>query len=129
MELKPIPVAALAPLSRCAWRHDDADLRKFAELVEHHAEGDNRDGCTSAYWLRSDREAESLSAEELQAMARDGTVPAQMCKQGNEAIGVNQHWLHSLEQFYAEVTVAWQAHVERTNALLDTPAGRINSGR
>jgi hypothetical protein len=41
---------------------------------------------------------------------------------------VNQHWLHSLQQFYAEKSVAWRQHCERTDALLGTPSGRLPRG-
>ena len=38
---------------------------------------------------------------------------------------LNQHYLHSLEQFYAQTQKAWDDHVSRTNALLGTPAGTV----
>jgi len=45
--------------------------------------------------------------------------------QAHAGTAVNQHWLHSLEQFYAEATVAWQEHCRRTDELIGTAAGRI----
>ncbi|MBU3637368.1 hypothetical protein [Polynucleobacter sp. es-MAR-4] len=38
---------------------------------------------------------------------------------------VNQHYIHSLEQFYAVVTREWNMHLSRTQALIGTPAGTI----
>jgi hypothetical protein len=62
-----------------------------------------------------------LSRTELRAIVRDDAIQPEMYN----GAAVNQHWLHSLEQFYAEVTVAWQEHCRRTDALLGTPSGRI----
>lgn len=124
MEPKPIPRAVLEPLASSAWRADEYSLGKFADLLATHANTDQRAGLTSAYWLRSGRDDGSLSGEEMRAIASAGLVPAGMYREGAEAVGINQHWLHSLEQFYAEVTVAWQKHQKRTSALVGTPAGR-----
>ncbi len=124
MEEKPIPLAVLAPLAASPWPHDAYNLGKFAEMLAHHAEGDKRSGLTSSYILRPGEGDEGLTAEEMRAIALAGAVPDGMYREGKESVGVNQHWLHSLEQFYAEVTVAWQAHVKRTEALVGTPAGR-----
>lgn len=123
--MKPIPKSVLAALGASVWKHEPYDLNKFQGLVELHAQGDARSGCTSVYHLsdkRADDFSESISASELQAMIRDGAIPE--WAHTPQGTGVNQHWLHSLEQFYAECTVAWQKHQKRTDALRGTPAGR-----
>lgn len=117
---KPIPRSILTPLTKTLWAHDDWSLGKFRRLLEHHADADRRDGLTCAYFL-SDSAGAILTRTELSAIVRDGAIQPEMYN----GAAVNQHWLHSLEQFYADVTVAWQEHVRRTDALLGTPAGRI----
>lgn len=123
---KPIPKSVLAALGASVWKHEQHDLDKFQRLVEIHAHGDARHGCTSVYHLSDKRGEndflESISGAELQAMIRDGATPE--WAHTPKGTGVNQHWLHSLEQFFAECTVAWQKHQERTDALRGTPAGR-----
>jgi hypothetical protein len=57
-------------------------------------------------------------------MAEEGAVNSALHTE--ECSGVNQHWLFSLEQFYAEATVAWKKHQERTAVRLGAPAGRIS---
>ncbi|MDA8351290.1 MAG: hypothetical protein ACYCV6_01800 [Steroidobacteraceae bacterium] len=120
---KPIPNAVLAPLTKTPWAYDEWSLSKFATLLEHHADADRREGGTCSYILSdvTDEAGEKLRRSELAAMVREGAIPTEM----HDGDAVNQHWLHSLEQFYAEVTVAWQEHCRRTDALIGTPAGRI----
>lgn len=124
MSTKPIPIpkSILAPLSKTVWSHDAYSLRKFETLLQHHAAADQMDGATCCYRLSGDTEmSNTITAGELNAMAREGAIQSFM----HSDIAANQHWLHSLEQFYAEVTVAWQRHQQRTDALAGTPAGRI----
>lgn len=118
----PIPKTILAPLSKTAWSHDSYSLRKFETLLQHHAAADQMDDATCCYHLSDDTEvSNTITASELRAIAREGAIQPSM----HSDTAVNQHWLHSLEQFYAEVTVAWQRHQQRTDALAGTPAGRI----
>jgi len=120
---KPIPKSVLAALAKTPWAHDEWSLGKFATLLEHHADADRRDGLTCSYVLceATDEAGERLKRSELRAMVLEGAIPPEM----HDGDAVNQHWLHSLEQFYAEATVAWQEHCRRTEALIGTPAGRI----
>ncbi|MGC8520130.1 MAG: hypothetical protein ACP5P4_16685 [Steroidobacteraceae bacterium] len=117
---KPIPRSVVAPLTKTRWAHDRWSLNKFRTMLEHHANADRLDGLTCAYFL-SESAGEFLSPAELRAIVRDDAIQPEMYN----GAAVNQHWLHSLEQFYAEVTFAWQEHCRRTDALLGTPSGRI----
>ncbi|MDA8348207.1 MAG: hypothetical protein M0038_05290 [Pseudomonadota bacterium] len=119
---KLIQKSILAPLAKTAWSHDAFSLHKFGTLLQHHAEADLTDGATCCYHLSDDKEvSNTITACELRAIVNEGAIQPNM----HYGDAVNQHWLHSLEQFYAEVTVAWQAHQQRTDALAGTPAGRI----
>ncbi len=120
---KPIPQSILAPLTKTSWAHDQWSRGKFATLLEHHAEADRRDGLTCCYALSAatDDNGQRLTRSEFRALVREGVIPPEM----HDGDAVNQHWMHSLEQFYAEVTVAWQEHCRRTDELIGTPAGRI----
>ncbi len=122
VNIKPIPKSILAPLAKTAWSHDAYSLHKFETLLQHHAAADQMDGVTCWYRLSDSLPGfDSLTASELRAIAREGAIQPSM----HRDTAVNQHWLHSLEQFYAEVTVAWQRHQQRTDALAGAPAGRI----
>ncbi len=119
---KPIPRSILAPLAATAWAHDDYSLHKFGNLLAHHAAADRADGATCCYVV-SDAPGDccSLTGAEFRAMVREGAIPPDM----HGANALNQHWLHSLEQFYAEATVAWQQHCQRAAELTGRPAGRL----
>ncbi len=119
MKVKPIPKSILNALGRGPWRCRKEDLNKFVTWLTWHAEGDKRDGVTCAY--RVGVLGDSLTAVEMSSIVKEGAIQPEMHRNGC----VNQHWLHSLEQFYAECSAAWNAHVRRTDALIGTPAGTI----
>ena len=119
---KPIPRSILAPLEATAWAHEEYSLHKFRTLLAHHAEADRADGATCCYVVSDvPDDCSGLTGAEFRAMVCEGAIPPEM----HAASSVNQHWLHSLEQFYAEVTIAWQRHSQRIAELNGTPAGRI----
>jgi len=123
-DAKPIPLAVLKPLSTSLWKYDDYSQGKFATMTEWHR--DRETNCACAYFLRDDTDGELLTLSEFKAIVKAGAVDPAFHYQ----TGVNQHWLHSLEQFYAVVYKEWRAHEARTKALLGTPSGRIyRSGR
>lgn len=130
---KPIPKAILAPLAKYIWKCDGWSLGKFASLIESHAKKDEQDGCTVQQRLPEDYSyhlSATITATEFAKMVKQGAVRPEFHRQERGGSPwVNQHWLHSLEQFYAEVIVAWHRHLERTDALIGTPAGRIRRGR
>lgn len=119
MKVKPIPKSILNALGRGAWSCRHEDLNKFVTWLTWHAAGDMRDGQTSSY--RVGVSDDSLTTAEMDSIIREGAIQPEMHRNGC----VNQHWLHSLEQFYAECSAAWNAHVRRTDALIGTPAGTI----
>ena len=119
---KPIPRSILAPLASTPWAHDEYSLHKFRTLLAHHAEADRADGGTCCYVVSDvPGDCSGLTGAEFRAMVRERAIPADM----HGANALNQHWTHSLEQFYGEVTVSWQQHCQRTAELAGTPAGRI----
>lgn len=117
---KPIPHAILAPLAEAVWMHDEYSRTKFAEMLKSHARGDARSDCTSAYNLAN--YGDSISASDLHRMVQEGAIRPEFFS----GSAVNQHWLHSLEQFYAVVFHEWAEHLRRTDAIIGTPAGRIH---
>ncbi len=120
--MKPgIPKSILAPLARSPWQHDEYSITKFEHCLEVHAEEDRSTGITCKYNLAGTFMA-TLDAKELAALVKAGAIKADFV----DGTWVNQHWLHSLEQFYAVAYREWLAHLKRTDALIGTPAGRID---
>lgn len=119
-----IPKAALALLED-RWKSDEYTRGKFAQHLEGHADGDRRSGLTSHYTYSKSRPHafETFSYAELLPLLP--VIPADLYRVDDNGIGLNQHYEHSLEQFLAEATHAWDEHVKRTEALIGTPAGRI----
>jgi hypothetical protein len=115
-----IPKSVLNSLSNGPWKHSEHETTKFKILLGKHKPMDDQLGITSAYNLNNLEG--SLTTDDLSRMVAEGVLPPDFHK----GVFVNQHWLHSMEQFFAECTVAWNNHVERTNALIGTPSGRIN---
>lgn len=117
-----IPKSILAPLSKYLWACSDFDCSAFETWLKHHQRADSESGCTCAYHLSAYSEVfDGLPATDFEAMRRDGAVPP-IFHHGNS---VNQHWLHSLNQFYAVVYREWKLHLKRTGDLVGTPAGTI----
>lgn len=121
-EPKPIPLSALSPLTTTLWRSDDFSLGKFAQHLASHESADREAGVTCRYDL--DVFTCSLTPDEVRAMIADDVIDPVF--HADDGQSVNQHWLHSMDQFYAEVTKAWRNHLDRTNAIIGTPAGRIH---
>jgi hypothetical protein len=123
-----IPMAILSPLTE-AWDSSDYALNKFEELIEDHAEEDKKTNTTCRYFISDDScdPAQTLNKKQLSAIIKTGIIPAVFYNEHeNEGcIGLNQHYLHSLEQFYAHCQAEWDKHLTRTDALIGTPAGRI----
>lgn len=118
-----IPLAVARLLAKGPWKYDEYALNQFAAMVEHHSANDHRGGLTCAYFLSDEPgfNSDMLTPKEFAAIVKAGAIDPHFHHEG----GVNQHWLHSLMQFYAECTKAWIDHQERTKAILGTPAGRI----
>lgn len=125
--IKPIPLAVLKPLAAGPYKADaEWSLIQFATALEWHRERDARSGLTCKYAVSAEGSSGNmLNSTELKAIiTADAIDPEFYCSTGDR-YGVNQHWLHSLMQFYAECTKAWEEHEARTQALIGTPAGRI----
>jgi hypothetical protein len=118
---KGIPNSILAPLQASGWMHDDYSVSKFQTQLDGHAEGDRLDGMTCAYNIEAAAGLGLITLDELKAMVRENAVQPDFV----DGTQVNQHWLHSLEQFYAVTYREWLAHLKRTNALIGTAQGRI----
>ena len=113
-----VPKSVLSLLGKGPWPADERARNKFARLLEVHAATDKRDGNTAFY--SHDRDGStSISAKEFAALVADGAIRPEFHRDG----WANQHWEHSLEQFFAEATHAWHQHIKRTDALVGTPAG------
>jgi hypothetical protein len=122
-----IPLAVLKPLTE-AWDSSEYALNKFATQIENHSHADNKTGTTSRYFF-SDSHAgmeEMLTKKELAAIIKSGIIPDAFYNEHENggSIGLNQHYLHSLEQFYAHCQAEWDKHLTRTNAI-GTSAGNI----
>ena len=118
MSKSPIPEAMLAPLVNTRWKTDKYRLNIFKIRLENHRPADEEEGFTSHYL---NLEYLGVTDEELDAIRE--VMPSAFLADDD---GINQHYLHSLEQFYAETQKAWNEHVERTEALLGTPAGLMH---
>lgn len=118
-----IPLAVLKPLAKGPWKYGEYDLTQFAYLLESHHVNDMRDGGTCSYFLGgvSGFNDDMMTPDEFKGIVKAGAINPEFYYKD----GVNQHWLHSMCQFYAECTKAWVEHEKRTKALLGTPAGRI----
>jgi len=119
MRHEPIPVEILAPLARSRWMTDDYNLEQFEDALEVHADSDRRDGCTCQYVFNPGIDSHPITRAEFLAMSEH--IPDAFRTDAS----LNQHYMHSLIQFYAHVQQQWDAHMERTDELLGTPAGRI----
>jgi len=121
--LNTIPESILKPLGNTCWRYDDHSVGKFAWAIDLHAQADKRSGLTCRYAVGQSRgDSEGLTRAEFDDIAAEGAIRPEFHRDG----GVNQHWQHSLEQFYAVAYREWRAHQARTDALLGTSAGRIS---
>lgn len=101
------------------WKSSNYALNKFDTNLNFHREMDERSGLTCVYTHPEGSHDEGLTRSEVLAMAEH--IPPEFIK----GAAVNQHYEHSLEQFYAHVQKAWDDHVKRTTALIGTAAGRI----
>jgi len=120
-----IPLGLVAPVLSSRWMSDEDARTKFEYWLEYHRDADRRDGGTCQVDpVRSDEwdEFGLFSKEEFSQLLPH--VPAQFKTRGTR-VGVNQHYLFSLEQFYAEVQKAYDDHVERTERLAGTVQGRF----
>lgn len=102
--------------------NDDFDLspeRKtlFDNMLKHHRHRDIDNGRTSFYIMNKNNPV--LTNEEWQEIKK---LIDPVFVQDDF---LNQHYLHSLEQFYSIVQMEWVNHIERTNALIGTPQGKI----
>lgn len=122
-KISKIPLAILKPLTRGRWRRSEYDLNKFDSCIEIHKQRDFESGNTCAYAINE--YTDSLKPDEMKAIINADAIDPVFHKSG---VMVNQHWQHSIEQFYAEVTKAWDEHCQRVEALKDTPSGKIFRG-
>ena len=117
---KNIPLGLVAPVLNERWNSDEDARTQFAFWLEFHRDADRRDGGTCWESLRSIPGFRRMFSEkEIDALLPH--VPEQF-KQDR---GVNQHYLRSLEQFYAEVQKAYDDHADRTERLAGTVQGRF----
>lgn len=120
-----IPDSILAILSNDAWKYDDYSLSCFENALELHKEKDERDGGTSKYAPLNEKhqiEYGALTIDEIKGMIADGVINSDFY---DSEYCVNQHYLHSLHQFFAVCTKEWENHLNRTDKLIGTTSGRI----
>jgi hypothetical protein len=122
MKPKPIPTQVINLLKGEVWLSDDYDLTKFKVTLEYHSDHDNRDGCTAQYWVP---DTGSRDTPPIRKLLESGVVHPDFYQLLEGRAGVNQHYLHSLEQFFGQCQRAWDEHQDRTYALINTPAGTI----
>ena len=127
-----IPLAILKPLVNDDWDCSDYALNKFDELIEHHSEADKRTG-TTLFYIFSNMDFDPcklLTQKELSAIIKTGIIPEVFYREfkDDEKIALNQHYMFSLEQFYAHCQKEWDEHLARTNSLIGTPAGTCWTG-
>ena len=123
MNTKTIPKPVLDILAAGPWRDDDYSINKFSKLLASHAEQDAMYGCTCQVL---DGGINGFSPSESDSLIKHGLVPDGFYRINDRGGAFfNQHYIFSLEQFFAVCTKEWGAHVERTNALIGTPAGKI----
>lgn len=115
-----IPIEVLKPLAAGVWKSDEYACNKFATLIKSHHESDHQHGLTCFYETTS-KFAIGITSDELSEIVEAGAIDPSF----HFGTRVNQHWEHSLEQFYAVVTKEWNEHLSRTAALLGTPSGVI----
>jgi hypothetical protein len=117
-----IPKAVLDILAKGPWKADSYSLTKFEWLLGVHKESDERDGRTCQMLGGG----EGITKAEAKQLINSGALHEDFYNvTENDTIYINQHYHFSLEQFFAVCTKEWEAHVERTNALIGTPAGTI----
>ncbi|MFA5127317.1 MAG: hypothetical protein WC465_04980 [Patescibacteria group bacterium] len=124
---KNIPQAFLAPVINTKWVHDEGSKNKFKQALEYHSKKDRESGYTCRYFLRDKNQNDMLTRTELLNMIKTKLVPDCFYNDNNgyDIIEINQHYMHSLEEFYAHVQNEWNNHLERTNKLIGTDAGTI----
>ncbi|MDD4893550.1 MAG: hypothetical protein PHH73_06070 [Candidatus Rickettsiella isopodorum] len=126
-KLKNIPTEFLQPLIDYRFQSDDWSSNKFKTLIEDHKDKDNKSGYTCRYILRNEINSAMITKNEFEKMIKTGLISEDFYnnKTGYDHIEVNQHYIHSLDQFYAVCQKEWDKHLERTENILNTPAGRI----
>lgn len=124
-----IPEAFLKPIIESKWKTGEYDLNKFEHILSSHQVSDNQGGSACYYIISSADPAEGmLKRSELAPMINSGRIPTNFYSSNEDgAICINEHYMHSMEQFYAHVQKAWDAHLERTDRLVGKPSGRIHA--
>lgn len=114
-----IPAVVATELYSRAWCTDKYSRGKFKEMLKFDEIADAKQGSTSMYIVRRDEN------DFLAKMADAELIPSEMyfIEKGN--ICINQHWLHSLQQFFAVCQNEWDDHQHRTSQLIGTPQGTI----
>jgi len=125
--MKKIPSAFLSPLSNTTWSTCDYTLGKFNQMIKHHRLCDLRSGRTSNYVFRAESSGfwDGLTYAEVAPMVKH--IDAEFVAVHGKTVQINQHYIHSLEQFYGHVQKQWGEHLKRTTALIGTPAGKIHN--
>ena len=122
-----IPEAFLKPIMQSKWKCGEYDLNKFESVLSSHLVSDKQGGSACFYVISSTDPAEGmLKRSELAPMINSGRIPQNFYRTTKDgAICINEHYLHSLEQFYAHVQQAWDSHLDRTNKLINQPSGQV----
>jgi hypothetical protein len=117
-----IPRSVLKILATYDWKHDDYSCNQFNLALKHHIELDRKEGHTSRYLTQiCSYDLENLTKPEINLLAKENAIHPDFYDENS----VNQHYQHSLYQFFAEATKAYANHVKRTDKLIGTASGRI----
>ena len=111
----------VAPVLNSKWQTDEYNLNKFALNIEGHRARDESTNATCKYRINTDQQG-SFSEKEYKAMIKN--IPDVFLTRDKNWL--NQHYDHSLQQLMAEFQQAYNNHIERTNAIIGTPAGNIS---
>jgi hypothetical protein len=114
--MKAIPKPVLDALGKGPWTIDRLD--DFERLRLSNLDDDRRDGFTAIYgFSKGGYESLGISFEEIKELELIGGIPSCMYSTSEGGFSVNQHFIHSLEQFMRNAQAQWQAHLERIEKL------------
>ena len=125
MEHLKVPMSILKILANGPWMHDESSLNIFDWALSIHKDGDARDKVTCKYAPKSEAfngYNGALTEKEMKSIIDEGVIDDCFY---DDKLCINQHYSHSLQQFFAVCTKEWENHVNRTNKLIGTASGRI----
>ena len=120
--MRKIPLSVLKPIAAGPWRSDEFSLNIFDATFAMKYDPKNPNQSPSSYCLKDD-DSNGLTKKELKDIIKSGAIDPSLFKNTT----VNEHWMHSYEQFAATVEVAWQVHLDQISKLLATPLGHFQN--